>query len=409
MQQHLLHHIQITQADLDVRSVTNSATATGSTPKGGSVSDTSDDPNNSTNVDNNNDGDPDDDTVTTFQVEGSIGVTKATIAATDGAYDTVGEMIRYNIVVTNTGSTTLTNVNITDANADAGSISPATIATLTPGNSVTVFATHAITQADIDAGSVNNTANVSATDPFNNTVADTSDDPNNTTDNDTNGDGEPDDVTETTVDQNSGIELTKIANVAADGLYDSVGEVITYTIIATNTGNVTLTDVIVIDANADAGSISPVSVATLAPGKTTTFTASHVITQSDLNLSDSVSNTAMVEAKDPKGGDVKDEKSDDPTTPALNDATVISVQQNSKLEIIKTVDNSNFSTIGEVLTYTITATNTGNVTLLNVVLNDNNAMFTGASTMASLNPGEMFSATATHVVTSTDIKSGIIF
>jgi gliding motility-associated-like protein/uncharacterized repeat protein (TIGR01451 family) len=54
----------ITQADIDALSVANQAIATGQDPLGNEVTDLSDDPNNPDNEDANNDGEPDDVTIT---------------------------------------------------------------------------------------------------------------------------------------------------------------------------------------------------------------------------------------------------------------------------------------------------------------------------------------------------------
>jgi hypothetical protein len=52
-------------------------------------------------------------------------------------------------LLTNTGETPLTNIVISDA-ADAGSISPSSVANLAIGASTTFTATRKITQADIE-------------------------------------------------------------------------------------------------------------------------------------------------------------------------------------------------------------------------------------------------------------------
>ena len=403
----------ITQFDIDSGSITNAAVVTGEDPDGNDVSDNSDDPNNPTNVDDNNDGNPDDDTVTSLPIEGKISILKEALAATDGSYDSVGEQIAYNITVSNTGNITLTNILITDANADAGSISQANITLLVPGESISVSATHTLTQADLDAGTVSNSANVNATDALGNAVGDISDDPNNMADNDANADGDPDDVTVTNITQSPSISLTKEADLAPDGLWDSVGEVITYVLEVVNTGNVTLTDIVISDINADAGSISPANIATLEPGESMMLGASHTITQSDLDIG-SVTNTAVVNAEDPKGGLVTDD-SDDPnnTTDSdangdgePDDATVTVTPQLAILDVTKAVDFGSYTNIGDVLTYSISVTNAGNVTLLNIILSDANATLTSASTVSSLAPGETFTATAEHLVTVDDIDAG---
>ncbi|WP_439709299.1 DUF7507 domain-containing protein [Algibacter lectus] len=348
-------------------------------------------------------------------MEGKISILKEALVAADGSYDSVGEQIAYNITVTNTGNITLTNILITDANADAGSISPANITLLVPGESVSVTATHTLTQTDLDAGTVSNSANVNATDALGNAVSDISDDPNNTADVDANADGDPDDVTVKSITQSPSISLTKAADLAPDGLWDSVGEVITYVLEVANTGNVTLIDIIISDINADAGSISPAIIATLAPGESMMLGANHTITQSDLDTG-SVTNTAVVNAKDPKGVLVTDD-SDDPNNTTDNDtngdgepddATVTVTPQLAILDVTKAVDFGSYTNIGDVLTYSISVTNAGNVTLLNIILSDTNATFTSGSTVASLAPGETFTANAEHAVTVEDIDAGSV-
>src|SRR4051812_35571492 len=69
------------------------------------------------------------------------------------------------------------------------------------------------------------------------------------------------------------------------GLYDHVGQVVGYTLTATNTGNVTLHNVSVSDNPALTGlSCTPsIPVASLAPGGSVICTGSHAITQGDLD------------------------------------------------------------------------------------------------------------------------------
>lgn len=77
------------------------------------------------------------------------------MAAKDGVID-------YSFLVTNTGNVTLTDVNITDARAINLTCSQTTLA---PQASTTCTGEHTLTQAEVDAGSVTNTATVDALSP----------------------------------------------------------------------------------------------------------------------------------------------------------------------------------------------------------------------------------------------------
>ena len=73
----------------------------------------------------------------------------------------LGDTIAWSFLVKNTGTTTVTALAVNDATAGAISC-PAT--TLAPGGSTTcTSAAHVITQADVDAGFVANTATATAT------------------------------------------------------------------------------------------------------------------------------------------------------------------------------------------------------------------------------------------------------
>jgi uncharacterized repeat protein (TIGR01451 family) len=116
-----------------------------------------------------------------------------------------------------------------------------------------------VTQADLDAGSYFNAACV----------------------NDGPGGAEQacDDVT-TPGSKTPHLSITKVATESG---YDEVGDVIHYTIVATNDGNTTLAAVTVTDPNASGLTCTPANGSSLAPNATMNCTASHTITQADLN------------------------------------------------------------------------------------------------------------------------------
>ncbi|MGL3002173.1 DUF7507 domain-containing protein, partial [Flavobacterium sp. RSSB_23] len=88
----------------------------------------------------------------------------------------------------------------------------------------------------------------------------------------------------------------------------NVGDIVSYNFVIKNTGNVTLTNVTVTDNNAI---VTGGPIATLAVGATdsTTFSASHTITQNDINAG-FVYNLALATAKDPNDKPVTDTSSD---------------------------------------------------------------------------------------------------
>ena len=175
--------------------------------------------------------------------------------ASQSSYDQAGEVITYTFTVENTGNVTLSNVKVTDPLNGLSSISPSSITSLAPGATGTFTATYTITQADLDAGQVTNTA--TATGTFGETdYSDT-------------------DAETITAEQSASIAIEKTDSQSS---YNQAGEVITYTFTVENTGNVTLSNVKVTDPLSGLGPITPSSIPSLAPGATGTFTATYTIT-----------------------------------------------------------------------------------------------------------------------------------
>ena len=204
--------------------------------------------------------------------------------------------------MTNTGNTTLTNAVITDPKL--GTLTGGPIGPLAPGaTSSAITGSYTITQADIDAGVVSNTATVTAKDPDNADVTDVSGTAN----------GNDDPTVTSTGTAAATIALVKTASVGGTG---NVGDVITYTFEMTNTGNTTLTNAVVTDVKLDSLTGSPIE--SLAPGASSSVTTGYyTITQADIDVG-GVSNQATVTAKDPANVDVIDlsgtENDNDDTT-----------------------------------------------------------------------------------------------
>ena len=291
-----------------------------------------------------------------------------------GGFDSVGDVIDYSIVATNTGNVTLHDVVVTDPNVSDLECTPATPVDLAPGESISCTASHTVTQDDLDAGSF-----------WNQACAD-----------DGEGDGDAganaicDDVT-TKGEQDPELSIDKVDET---GTYDEVGDVIEYSIVVENTGNVTLHDVVVTDAQVTDLECTPTTPVDLAPGESITCTASHTVTQDDLDVG-SFWNQACAD----DGAEGAAAVCDDVTTTG---------EQDPELSIDKVDDGETFSAVGDVIDYTIVATNTGNVTLHGVVVTDDQVsdLECTPATPVDLAPGESITCTASHTVSQEDLDAG---
>lgn len=111
------------------------------------------------------------------------------------------------------------------------------------------------------------------------------------------GDPDCEDCTIVPVEQVSDLMITKTTT-DRDAVYSEVGDQIEYTIVVVNTGNVSLYDVEVTDNNADSFEVGLVE--EMASGEEVTFSATHTVTQDDINRL-FVSNLAKAEGEDPNG------------------------------------------------------------------------------------------------------------
>jgi uncharacterized repeat protein (TIGR01451 family) len=191
------------------------------------------------------------------------------------------------------------------------------------------------------------------------------------------------------------IEIVKTADREE---YTEIGEVITYTFTVTNTGNAPLSNVIVTDAMVDTGpdyvSGDTNGNGILDVGETWIFTATYIITIEDMD-NQSVLNTAYVHADSPGDVEVEDEDSEE-----------IFVDEDPDLEVTKTADTPTYSFVGQEITYTITVTNTGNVPVNNIWVND---PLTGLDrNIGRLIPGESIDIIETYTITQEDIDRGFV-
>ncbi|QWF22006.1 DUF11 domain-containing protein [Nocardioides sp. LMS-CY] len=360
---------ELTQADVNAGKVANTATATGTPPSGPVVTDT-------------------DSTTTTLAGAPEIALDKtaSTIVDGDGNGPDAGDTITFGFEVTNTGTVTLDPVTLVDpmlADPMLGGAIACGTGALAPGASRTCTSqTYELTQADVNAGKVDNTATATGTPPSGPSVTDT-------------------DSTTTPVTGTPAITLDKIAGaiVDGDGNGPDRGDTIDYTFVVTNTGTVTLSTVGVSDPKA-----GPVScpVTTLAPGASTTCTAAaYALTQADVDAG-KVDNTATATGTPPYGPKVTD-----------RDSTHTPVPPHAALELLKTAGavndvNGNGLDDGDTVTYHFTVTNTGTVTLSLIGVTDPKV---GPVTCpaTSLAPGESLECEPrTYSLTQDDIDHGSV-
>ncbi len=351
----------LTQADVNAGKVDNTATATGKPPVGGTVTDT-------------------DSTTTPVPSAPSIRLDKTASAIddVDGNGPDAGDTITYSFAVTNTGNVRLDPVTVSDPKVGAvtcpsGALAPGATVSCTPK-------TYPLTQADVDAGKVDNTATASGTPPTGSPVSDT-------------------DSTTTPVPSDPGINLVKTASevhdVNGNGIDD--GDTVTYTFDVTNTGNVTLTNITVADPK-----VGPVTCpsAPLAPGASTSCDPRvYTLTQEDVDHG-SVDNTAVVTGTPPTGDPVTDDDSRTVDLPATG-----SIQLSKTASAVEDLDG-NGPDAGDTITYSFRVTNTGNVRLDPVTVADPKA---GPVTCPAggLDPDESFDCTAvTYPITAADVAAG---
>ena len=211
---------------------------------------------------------------------------------------------------------------------------------------------------------------------------------------------------------NPSIALIKtVASISGDG---SIGETITYNFEVNNTGNVDLTNITLTDVNASVtgGQIDLAAGA----GDNTTFSATHIITASDL-AAGKVINQALVTGTPPSGPDVNDTSDDNSTTE--DDPTVVDVADglasaNPSIALEKTgifmdENNDGYANVGETVSYEFNITNIGNVTLYDINITDDNAVVSGGPIVRML-PGEsdVLTFTGIHTITYADIIDGVV-
>ena len=225
------------------------------------------------------------------------------------------------------------------------------VTVLAVGDTETASSAHVVTQAEFDAGTLINIATADGDSPLGVNVLDT-------------------DTQTVTFAQNPAIDVVKSQALTTDnnlnGLPD-VGDTVTYGYTVENTGDVTLSNVALVDDLEGTLVLSDVAgdgVTVLAVGDTETASSAHVVTQAEFDAGTLI-NIATADGDSPLGVNVLD-----------TDTQTVTFAQNPAIDVVKsqalTTDNNlnGLPDVGDTVTYGYTVENTGDVTLSNVALVD---------------------------------------
>ncbi len=370
----------VTQADVDAGGVIDTATATGTDLQGGAATSPPA-------------------AVSTSSLPSpavSLDKTATVTPSSDQNAVKVGDTIQYSYAVTNIGNVDLASVTVSDPSAGAVSCPTPPAPGLAPGarETCTADAAYTVTQADVDAGAVTDTATATGIDDQRNVSA-----PSN-----------PNTATVLTVTGDATVSLAKSATVTPSGDRNAVkvGDAIQYSYEVTNAGNITLTSVAVNDPSAGSVTCPAPAAPGLAPGASETCTADspYTVAQADVDAG-AVTDSATATGVDTQGAQSEPSAASTVTVPAVAAAPSVSLSKTAKVD---PAADQNAVRVGDRISYSYTVTNTGNVTLTSVAVSDPSTGNVTCPTPASpgLAPGQSETCTADdpHPVTQADVDAG---
>ena len=301
-----------------------------------------------------------------------------------------GTTLTYSFKISNDGNIPINGVSIDDGLHGLSSISidwHGHDGTIPAGSSVTGTATYKVTQEDVDAGKVDNSATASGTDAHGGRLSKTS-------------------TVSTKIERTGKLETVKSVDAKSlTGDRAKAGTVLTYTVAVRNTGNVTLRNVACDDSMKEIGRIA-LNRTELAPEAVASGTATHTVTQADVDAG-TVTNTASSSAD-----------SSDASKVVSNRSTVsTSIESLPQLTVAKTAGRTHIPAdeerAGEVIPYSLTVSNTGNVTVSGIELEDELAAKSlkvdwGGNASHTLAPGQSIPASASYAISDTDVDRGIV-
>ena len=301
--------------------------------------------------------------------------------------------------MTNDGNLTITDITVTDElTGDEWALE-----SLAPSESKEYTASYTVTEADILAGKVVNVATGKGTSP-DPKVPDVPVEP-----------GDVEDPIEDPAPHLTTVKTTTSKPAVGDTY--ALGETITYEITVTNDGNLTITDITVIDTVEGYESVPVGTIESLAPGDSMTFEFAHVVTEQDIltgteTESGYVKNVAVADCKN---ASEKPTETESGTTEDKVDP------ENPEIILSKVITNSTGKPYGfnKEIEYLVTIENMGNVSVTDIVIEDvltsganPNGLseslvleeLLGVTDKITLKPGDMITATYTYTTQDGDFR-----
>ena len=361
----------ITQAAIDAGGVKNVALVAGTDPLGTKVEDTSDNGDESEDSPGDMDEDPTNDpTETPLTGEPSQTISKRVSenADEDASGDiSLNDTLTYTVTATNIGNLTLSNLVVADEQLEPKTI---TCERVEPGQGCTLAGILKVTQAHVDAGFIDNIATVTSQQIPEKTQTDL----------------------RTMVPRRPALVISKTVS-AASTAEIVVGDELSYTVLATNVGNQTLSDVTVNDTM-----ILPSSIvcAVLAPNDSCELSGVYVVTQADKDAGDITNVASVVSVELPK---------------PLETTLITPLVQNFQPTLSKVLsrltdrDENGGISAGDLLTFTVSLLNDGDATLTQVLLSDDRVSPSSAS-CAKVLPESSCELVGSYKVTQADVDAG---
>ncbi len=374
---------QVTQADVDKGVVTDAATATGTaTIAGNTVTSPASGPASVT-------------TPAGTDPAVSIVKTGAVTPAADQTGVKPGDTIQYTYLVTNIGNATLSSISVNDPTAGHVTCPTPAPPGLAPGAAETCTAdnTYTVTQDDVDAGGVSDTATASGIDLLGTTSPASSGSLS---------------VPAEPADPELSVAKHGTDTNPADQNDIRVGDTIDYSYQVTNTGDVTLTTVAVTDPTLGSVTCPALPPQGLAPGASITCTAenAYTVTQADIDTG-GASDEATATGADANG---------DSTSTFMARADVLAVPA-PRVSMVKSASvtpaaDQDDAQVGDVISYSFLVTNTGNVDLTSISVSDSSLGPVSCPIPAppGLAPGDSETCTGEiqHTVTAADRSAGSV-